>query len=88
MPDFLSSPRPVHIRRLIQLPVDAGQRRQINNRPPSGALPDPRPQINHQPGMFVGQERNGVEAHCGDHIVDQTAVGGEHLVYQTADNDP
>ncbi len=77
MPYPLQTGRPIYLRRLMQLRINTGQRRQINDRAPSHRLPDAGPDIDRLEPAGLGHEEDRITAEQLDHLVDQPCGRGQ-----------
>ena len=80
VPDFVPSGRPVNGGRLIQLRIDTGQRRDIQDRIPSSVLPDFRSDEQRTEPAGFHDEVDAFPARGSDHMVDNAVRRGEEEV--------
>ena len=84
VPHALHSPRAIDLGRLVQIWIDAGDRRQVDDRSPTDVLPDHGGDDDRQERVHLLQEQPRLGAENADCAVDD-AVHGPH---DAADHDP
>jgi hypothetical protein len=82
----LQAARPLDDGALVQLGIDAGERRQVDDRAEADALPDARAHVDRAKPARLGEVTDLLASQCGHQAIDH-AVVGQYLLEHSHDDD-